>query len=271
MTTPTFGYTRLDKIYDAGSSIIHRARRDRDGLPVILKKLRGPYPSAARVARFRREFEITQGLDGAGCARAVAFENDDGTPVLVLEDHGGDALGKLLSRGRLPLESFLEVAVRMTDALGQIHDRNVIHKDVNPSNIIWNPTRDQLGFIDFGLASTLSRETQAVRRANVVEGTLPYISPEQTGRMNRSLDRRTDFYSLGCTFYEMLVGRPPFVASDPMELIHAHIARTPVAPHLIEPLVPRAVSDVVMKLIAKAAEERYQTCAGLKADHRPPR
>ncbi|HEY9302029.1 MAG TPA: AAA family ATPase, partial [Phormidium sp.] len=148
----------------------------------------------------------------------------------------------------------------------QIHKANIIHKDINPSNIVYNPQTKQLKIIDFGISTQLTRETPILKNPNVLEGTLAYISPEQTGRMNRALDYRTDFYSLGVTFYELLTGKLPFETEDALELVHCHIARQPVPPHEIEPQIPLIVSQIVSKLMAKNAENRYQTAWGIKQD-----
>ena len=158
------------------------------------------------------------------------------------------------------------VAIPITSILGEIHAANIIHKDINPSNIVFNPATEQLKIIDFGISTILTRENPALKNPNVLEGTLAYISPEQTGRMNRSLDYRSDFYGLGATFYELLAHQVPFDATDAMELVHCHIAKQPVPPHQINPEIPQAVSDMVMKLLAKTAEERYQSAWGIKAD-----
>ncbi len=154
----------------------------------------------------------------------------------------------------------------MAEILGAIHAGNIIHKDINPSNIVYNPETGQVKIIDFGISTVLSRENPTLSNPNVLEGTLAYMSPEQTGRMNRAIDYRTDFYSLGATFYELLTGRLPFVTGDAMELVHCHMAKVPVPPHEVNPQIPKVVSDIVMKLLAKTAEERYQSAWGIKAD-----
>ena len=160
----------------------------------------------------------------------------------------------------------LAIALQLVDALAHIHDAGVIHKDIKSENIVYDPTTHNVCISDFGLASRIVRETQALTSPNVMEGTLQYISPEQTGRMNRPIDYRTDFYSLGVTFYEMLTQQLPFTATDSMELIHSHLARQPLAPHELRAEVPRALSRIVMKMMAKNAENRYQSASGLRHD-----
>ncbi len=171
------------------------------------------------------------------------------------------------------LQEFLSIAIKTTESLAAIHTANIIHKDINPSNIVYNPETKQLKIIDFGISTRLSRENQTVGNLDRLEGTLAYIAPEQTGRMNRGIDYRSDFYSLGATFYELLTSKLPFATTDSIELVHCHLAQQPVPPdELVETLnltslpIPKVVSDIVMKLLAKTPEERYQSAWGIKAD-----
>jgi predicted ATPase/signal transduction histidine kinase/CheY-like chemotaxis protein len=166
----------------------------------------------------------------------------------------------------LSLPEFLKLAIETAEILGAIHAANIIHKDINPANIVFNPETGIVKIIDFGISTQLTRENLTLKNPNVLEGTLAYMSPEQTGRMNRTLDYRTDFYSLGATFYELLTGQLPFETTDALELVHCHIAKVPSSPYQLVPEIPHVVSDIVMKLMAKTAEERYQSAWGLKAD-----
>jgi predicted ATPase/GAF domain-containing protein len=187
-------------------------------------------------------------------------------PVMVMEDFAGEPLTHFLNSQQHLLNELLEIAGRTVDLLGQVHSHGIIHKDINPANIVWNPGTDQLKIIDFGMATQLSRENLAIRNPERIEGTLAYISPEQTGRMNRALDYRTDFYSLGVMFYKMFTGKMPFETTDALELVHCHIAKMPVPLYEIDPRIPISLSRIVMKLLAKAAEDRYQSIHGLKSD-----
>jgi predicted ATPase/serine phosphatase RsbU (regulator of sigma subunit) len=168
--------------------------------------------------------------------------------------------------GVISVSDFLSLAIQITEALGNIHAANIIHKDINPANIVWNQETNQLKIIDFGIASRLPRENPTLKNPEQLEGTLAYISPEQTGRMNRSLDYRTDLYSLGVTFYELLTGKVPFESDNALELVHCHIAKTPKPVCEINPNIPSLISDIVMKLMAKNVEDRYQSAFGVKAD-----
>jgi len=265
------GYHIIEQIYEGTYSIIYRGHRNADNLPVILKLLKKEYPTPEELVRFRREYEMTRNLsDVDGVIAVYDLASYQHTLVMVLEDFGGESLPRLLPDRPLALAEFLRLAIRITDILGAIHQRHIMHKDINPSNIVWNPETDQLKIIDFGISTELSREQPEIRNPNVLEGTLAYMSPEQTGRMNRSLDYRTDFYSLGVTLYELLTGQLPFASDDPLEVVHNHLAKMSVPPcdlvgALREPPL-HIVSDIIMKLLAKTAEERYQSAVGLKAD-----
>jgi predicted ATPase/signal transduction histidine kinase/tRNA A-37 threonylcarbamoyl transferase component Bud32 len=258
------GYTITDKLYESSHTAVYRAQNS-EGQPVILKVLQPAQATPQGLARFRREYEITRQLTGDGLIQVHALESFKNSLAMVVEDFGGQSLARLVN-APLPLHSFLPLALHITDQLDAIHQQNLIHKDINPANIIWNPDSGVVKIIDFGLSTSLSRENPEIRSPRVLEGTLAYISPEQTGRMNRAMDYRADYYSLGAAFYQLLTGQPPFTAQDPIELVHAHIARPPQPPHTLNPAVPTPLSDIVLRLLAKNAEDRYQSAYGLKAD-----
>src|SRR5919199_1939577 len=259
-------YQVTEELHQTNNSILYRGHRLTDNQFVVLKMLKQAYPSPEKIAWFKREYETIKRLNLSGVIDAYALENDQNRWVMVLEDFGGESLGKLKQRHPFSLAELLPLFIEVVDILARVHQQHVMHKDINPSNIVLNPTTGQLKLIDFGLSTILSRENPRITSPNVLEGTLAYISPEQTGRMNRSLDYRTDFYSLGVSFYELLTNQLPFESIDALELVHCHIAKHPIPPHEVNPEIPLAVSEIVMKLMAKTAEERYQSAWGIKAD-----
>jgi len=261
------GYENLISIHDSVNSQVYRARRVEDSEPVILKFLNRDYLSLEQIRRYKQEYYLTRQFDAPGIIKAYSLQEWQNSYALVLEDFGGISLKQWLKeRERISLEEFLFLAIAITESLGTIHAQNIIHKDINPANIVFNPETQQLKIIDFGSSTQLSRENFTLKNPDVLEGTLTYISPEQTGRMNRGLDYRTDFYSLGVTFYEMLTGKLPFVSEDALELVHCHIAKQPISPRELNPEIPPPISALVMKLLAKTAEDRYQSASGLKTD-----
>ncbi len=258
--------TIVTQIYDSANSIVYRGILKNNQQPLILKLLKEDYPTPAELYRYQQEYEITSSLNLEETIKAYELRKYQNTQVMLLEDFGGESLKNLLSDRPFSLSEFLPIAIQIADALGQVHQNKVIHKDVNPSNIVLNPQTRQLKMIDFGLSTLISQENPSITSPNVLEGTLAYMSPEQTGRMNRSLDYRTDFYSLGVTFYELLTNQLPFESVNALELVHCHIAKQPIPPHEINPEIPLLVSEIVMKLMTKTAEERYQSAWGIKAD-----
>ncbi|HEY9873413.1 MAG TPA: serine/threonine-protein kinase, partial [Candidatus Obscuribacterales bacterium] len=260
------GFQIFAKIYESDNSLVYRGLRKQDNQPVILKLLKADYPTAAQLSTYKHEYEIISKLNLDGVVRAYSLEKSQNSLVIILEDLGGESLKILMTSKNFSLKEFLKIGIHITNIIGEIHQQNIIHKDINPSNIVFNPETGQIKIIDFGIATVLSRENPTIRNPNVLEGTLPYMSPEQTGRMNRAIDYRTDFYSLGVTFYELLTQQLPFDTSDTMELVHCHIAKQPLPPHELNIEIPKAVSNIVMKLLAKTAEDRYQSAWGIKAD-----
>ncbi|NEQ36871.1 MAG: AAA family ATPase [Okeania sp. SIO3I5] len=265
------GYTDLTQIHESANSQVYRARKLKDNRLVILKFLNQEYPTPEQIRRYKQEYYLTCQLESSGIIKAYSLEEWQRSYAIAFEDFGGISLKQWLKERQIlsPLE-FLVLAIPITKIIGQIHTQNVIHKDINPDNIVFNPKTKELKIIDFGIATQLSRENPTLKNPNVLEGTLLYISPEQTGRMNRGLDYRSDFYSLGVTFYEMLTGKLPFESSDPLELVHSHIAKPPPAiiskAQEAQKQIPSVLGDIVMKLMAKNAEDRYQSAYGLKAD-----
>ncbi len=230
---PFPGYFINEKLSENYNSSVFRGLQVEKALPVIIKVLKGEYPKPERIARFTREYEILRDLHLESTIKAYSLENYNNSCAIIMEDFGGESIKKILEKKRLGLKEFLILSIRITDILAQLHQLNIIHKNINPTNILWNQETDQVKIIDFGISTVLSHEIASIQNPNEFEGTLSYISPEQTGRMNRMIDYRTDMYSLGVTFYEILTGQLPFSARDPMELIHCHLAKVPVAPHTL--------------------------------------
>ncbi|KAB8318705.1 AAA family ATPase [Tolypothrix campylonemoides VB511288] len=266
-------YQIIQKIYESANSLVYRAILKPDNQPIILKILKENYPTPSELTRYKQEYEVTRSLNTDGVIKVYNLQRYENSLVMFLEDFGGESLKLLISDRQFTLKEFLSIAIKTTESLAAIHAANIIHKDINPSNIVYNPETEQLKIIDFGISTCLSRENQTVGNIERLEGTLAYIAPEQTGRMNRGIDYRSDFYSLGITFYELLTNKLPFATTDSIELVHCHIAQQPVPLHeLVETLnltsqpIPKAVSDIVMKLLVKTPEERYQSAWGIKAD-----
>jgi predicted ATPase/signal transduction histidine kinase/tRNA A-37 threonylcarbamoyl transferase component Bud32 len=260
-------YTITDTLQNGGGTIIYRAVRDEDGRSVVIKALGPSRPRPRELARLRNEQEIGARLTTRSAARPLALETIDAAPALVMEDFGGRSLEQFLGEP-MELHAFLRLAIAIAEAVAEIHEQHVIHKDLKPHNILVREADGAVQLADFGIATLLAREQQLPQNPRLIEGSLPYMSPEQTGRMNRSLDHRTDLYSLGVTFYELLTGGLPWQASDPLEWIFCHVAQVPASPSERVPGVPAQLSAIVMKLLAKVAEERYQTARGLAHDLR---
>src|ERR1700738_3552997 len=219
------------------------------------------------VEGLEHEYALKGELDADWAARPIALTHYNDRMTLVLEDPGGAPLDRLLGRP-LDVSPFLRIAIPLAGALRRVHERGLIHKDIKPANILVDAASGGVWLTGFGIASRLPRERQAPAPPEVIAGTLAYMAPEQTGRMNRSVDSRSDLYALGVTFYEMLTGQFPFTAADPMEWVHCHIARQPAPPAERIGGVPGPLSAIVRKLLAKTAEERYQTAAGVEGDLR---
>ncbi|WP_239651769.1 serine/threonine protein kinase [Neosynechococcus sphagnicola] len=263
------GIAIQNKIYESANSLVYRGIRD-NGQEIVVKLLKQDYPAPQELTRYRQEYEITRSLNLEGVVKAYSQQDYQRTLVILLEDFGGESIERWMRQRPeffpMPLATFLRLAIALTDILGSIHASNIIHKDINPGNIVLNLETGVVKIIDFGIATQFNRTNPTFKSPHVLEGTLAYLSPEQTGRMNRVLDYRTDFYSLGVTFYQLLTGRLPFATTDILELVHCHIAKQPVPPHELNATIPKPVSDIVMKLMAKNAEDRYQSAWGIKAD-----
>jgi PAS domain S-box-containing protein len=259
----------LQVLWEDGERVFCRGESHADGhrTAVLAVLPATQHPAPATLDRLVREHGLKDELDGAWAVRPLELVRDCGRIMLVLEDTDSEPLHRLLGPP-MKVHSFLSLAVAITVALTQVHRRGLVHKDIKPANILVNRTTGEVKLTGFGIASRLPRERQAPAPPESIAGTLAYMAPEQTGRMNRSIDARSDLYALGVTFYQMLTGRLPFTAADPMEWVHCHIARKPVPPSERLATIPAALSAVILKLLAKTAEERYQTAAGLARDLR---
>ena len=232
-------------------------------LLILVPVLERPAPETLR--RMEHELSLKKELDADWAVRPLTLTQYQGRSVLVLEDPGGEPLDRLV-REPMELGQFLRLGIRLSAAVSGLHRRGVIHKEIKPGNVLVNPSTGEVRLTGFGIATRLPRQRQSPESPEFIAGTLPYMAPEQTGRMNRSIDSRSDLYSLGVTLYESLTGALPFSASDPMEWVHCHIARQPVAPCDRRKDIPPCVSTMIMKLLAKTPEERYQTAAGVEHD-----
>lgn len=267
------GYQIIEQLYTGSRTLVYRAVHEANQQPVVIKLLKNEHPSFNELVQFRNQYTIAKNLNSSGVIQPYSLKPYGNGYAMIMEDFGGVSLskyvrekaagGKLLS---LPITEFLAIALQLCDILHDLYQQRVIHKDIKPANILINPETQQVKLIDFSIASLLPRETSEIQSFNILEGTLAYLSPEQTGRMNRGVDYRSDFYSLGVTFYELLTGQLPFVVDEPLELIHCHIAKHPPSINSLNPEIPLALSAIVGKLTAKNAENRYQNAFGLKHD-----
>jgi diguanylate cyclase (GGDEF)-like protein len=260
------GYRVLDKIYDGSRTVVYQGIRTSDHTKVVIKLLKNTYPTFSELVHFRNQYTLTQTLKDPGIVQSHSLEHCNNGYALVMEDFGGISLANYAQSAPLSLDQFFPIALQIIQTLEVLYRQRVIHKDLKPQNILINPNTLEVKLTDFSIASLLPREVQEIHSPNTLEGTLAYMSPEQTGRMNRGIDYRTDFYSLGITFYELLTGQRPFQSQDPLELVHAHISQIPLPPTHHSPALPQPLSQLVLKLMAKMAEDRYQSVQGLKVD-----
>jgi PAS domain S-box-containing protein len=258
-------YTIAESLYEGATTRLARGLRTYDGTPVVIKTLRGDAPSPRALERLRHEYAIVCQLDSRYALRPYALETHGAQPRLIFEGFGGQPLAHLLE-SPLEIGRFLDIAIQLAGALADIHRHGVVHNDIKPAHILLDPVSGALKLTGFGIAAHLARFQAAPGSADQIEGSLAYMSPEQTGRVNRGIDHRSDLYSLGVTFYQMLTSRLPFAAADPLEWVHCHIARQPPSPRELVPTIPAPLAAIVLKLLAKQPEDRYQSALGLRAD-----
>lgn len=255
-----------DKIRETINSIVFHGKTSQSGEPVIIKLLKTRYPSQSELVRFKQEYDVIKNLDIEGVIKVIALVEENNLIAIIEEDIQGIAMKDVIKTKSLDLPRFLEIAVKLAEILGNLHSNNIVHMDIKPANILMSMNDNGIKITDFGISALLTHASKELYNPDVILGTLAYISPEQTGRMNRGLDYRTDLYSLGVTFYEMLTGKLPYSTNDPMELIHSHLARKPVAPHKLNAGIPGQVSRIILKLMAKTTDERYQNSFTLMKD-----
>ena len=278
-------YDFSENLYQGTRTLVYRGKRIWDNKSVIIKVLRNPYPSFHGLVQFRNQYIITRHLEHQAIVQPLALERYGNGYALIMPDSGAIALSEYWPKSKQHLKNFLHIAIELAEAFHYLIQQRIIHKDIKPSNIIIHPETKQVQLIDFSISTLLPKEQQQLISPNVLEGTLAYISPEQTGRMNRGIDYRTDFYSLGVTFFELLTGKLPFTTTDAMELVHCHLAEIPKIGSREQGVgsreqgagnreqgagnrseIPQVLSDIVLKLMAKNAEDSYQSALGLKHD-----
>ncbi|MEM9004851.1 MAG: AAA family ATPase [Cyanobacteria bacterium P01_F01_bin.86] len=295
-------YTFVEILYRGPRTTVYRAVETITQQPVVVKVMAQEYPSFSELVKFRNQYTVAKNLAVEGIVHPLSLEAWCNGYALVMEDFGGNDLRQYAQQISLNLTEVLDIAIQLAGILHELHQHRVIHKDIKPANILIHPESKQIKLIDFSIASLLPKETQVIQSLKSLEGTLAYLAPEQTGRMNRAIDYRTDFYALGITLYQLLTGQLPFTPNDPLELIHCHMAKVPVPPHKVRSQkmedrrqetgdrrqelgvkfkvpnsvelgssrrvfrIPNSVSDIVLKLMAKNAEDRYQSALGLKHD-----
>ncbi|KPA13507.1 multi-sensor signal transduction multi-kinase [Candidatus Magnetomorum sp. HK-1] len=261
------GYQILSQLTETSSSLIYRAIRMNDDLPVVIKTPKGDLADAKTLAQLHHAFAVAGDIDIPGIIKHYALEKSQNRIALVMEDFSQTTLRQIIKSGQLDFQKCLAIGIQLANILDELHRLKIIHKDIKPSNILVHPETNTVKLIDFGISTRLSMEKTYYSTPRMVEGSLEYISPEQTGRMNRPVDYRTDYYSFGITLYQMFTQRLPFTAKDdPIAIVHAHIARQAIPPNQIQKDIPKSISNIIMKLISKNAEDRYQTAHGIEAD-----
>lgn len=271
---PLPSYEITEELYRGTRTLVYRGIRSYDQQPVVIKILRNPYPNFNEIVQFRNQYTITKSLNFPKVIKPLSLDFYQNRFILVMEDFRGISLNNYFkfsaemgySFQHFSVAEFLRIGIQISEILHYLYQMRIIHKDIKHANILINPDSKEVKLIDFSISSLLPRETQEIQNTSELEGTLAYLSPEQTGRMNRGIDYRSDFYCLGVTCYELLTGQLPFVSEDAMELVHCHLAKQAIPIHEINPQIPRVLSEMVIKMMAKNAEDRYQSALGIKHD-----
>lgn len=260
------GYSITELIYASEKTTVYRGQQEKTKTKFIIKVLNSQYPRFQDLIAFKNQFAISEHIDHPNIIKCYGLEQYGNTYALILEDFNGISLSEYVNEQNLDISNFLPIGIAITKALECLYDNKIIHKDIKPKNILINPQTQQVKLIDFSISSLLPKETADIKIANVLAGTLTYMSPEQTGRMNRGIDYRTDFYSLGVSFYELLTGQLPFYSQNHLEIVYFHLAQEPIYPREINPQIPIILADMIMKLMAKNPDKRYQTARGIRHD-----
>ena len=260
------GYILLKKINDYNRFVLYRGLRKSDEKPVLIKHLISEYPSHEELEQIENEYQFFSEFNINGSLKPISYEDVGHSRSIIFESFDGITLDDFSNKNILSLKEKIDIIIKITEIINEIHQNLLIHKNISLNSIIINEETNEIRITDFSLISLLARESKPITNPKMIEGDLLYISPEQTGRMNRSVDYRSDYYSLGVIFYRLATSILPFENNFPIELVHAHIARQPEPPHLINSEIPIAISKIIMKLLSKTAEERYQTIKGLQSD-----
>jgi hypothetical protein len=261
------GYQIEECLVQAEGVGLYRGKRLRDQRAVLVRTVADRAPTAREIARLKREREVSQRLETSdeGLVPApLGVEEPAGRLIMVYQDPGGVSLSSLMSATPMSAERVLALGVAIVDALGKLHAQGLVHKNLSPAALLVDVSSSKVHLCDLGLASMVAGEEQVA--SELMDGAMAYMAPEQTGRMRQGVDYRADFYSLGILLYELACGQRPFEASDAMGWIHCHIARDVVPAHRVHPDVPRVLSDIIMRLVSKMPEDRYQSVYGLRAD-----
>ncbi|MDY6897393.1 MAG: AAA family ATPase [Cyanobacteriota bacterium] len=268
------GYRIIEQIYSSKQTLVYRAVREADQKPVVIKMMRNEYPTSQEIVQFRNQYFLSKNLNTSTIVKPYSLEKYHKSYAFVMEDFGGMTVNKQIKNCTFDnigdnyyfLHNFLDIAIKITSALDELHRNQIIHKDIKPDNILINPDTKEVKIIDFSISTILPKEVQFLINPDVLEGTLAYISPEQTGRMNKGIDYRTDYYSLGITLFELLTGQLPFNNDNPLGLIYSHISEQPPVEKIINLNIPLIISELICKLMEKNPEDRYQSSLGLKHD-----
>jgi len=259
-------YEITDTLNQSGSQSLYKAILKGKGSKVLIKMLNELILNPKRIHDLRREYDILKSLDHKLVIKALELYEDDKNTALILEDFDGKSLRQFLNEGSLSLIEFTNIAIKLCEAIAYVHQNGIVHKDIRPDNILLSKENESIKLMEFDIASQIPKESILQIGSGIIEANIKYASPEQTGRMNRSVDYRSDIYSLGISFYEMLTGNVPFDSEDPVELVHAHLAVQATPPYLIDNSIPKVLSDIVMKMIEKVPENRYKNLLGIKHD-----